>query len=156
MTAPSRCLWHSQICCRHRFVFRRNALLFFFSTSEMRYEYSDAHIFPGRYARVCMHISVFEKDHTDALGHIHKILKLTLKHIKTYELKRKQTQSLKTLQNTFCVVLLKNMLCIQMKLGAGFQVSGLIKASYISVLTAKWEKPLGSSHRMTVFSSPAL
>lgn len=74
--------------------------------------------------------------------------------IKAQEVKRKQTQLLKNLQNTFCVVLLKNMFHIQLKLGAGLYIWGLRKASYIFSLNTQVREALRliTSHDRVFFS----
>lgn len=103
---------------------------------------------------MCACTAVFGRECRNAPGHAQSLWNFTLKHVKACEVKRKQTQLLKTLQNTFCVVLLKNMIHIQLKLDIGLSVLGLHKASYIFCLNTQVGEAsrLITSHDCVFFS----
>lgn len=111
-----------------------------------------AHVCVCARAHTCK--SVFGREHRNGPSPGHRIWHLTIKHIKAREVERKQTQLLKNLQNTFCVVLSKNIFHIQLKLGAGLYVWGLHKASYIFSFNTQLGEASGliTSHDCVFFS----
>lgn len=161
MTAPVGCSWHWETPCRQHSVFHGNALPFFFSASQMRYEFTLMNTtFSLEDACTCVCVrahtckSVFGREHRNGPSPGHRIWHFTIKHVKAREVERKQTQLLKNLQNTFCVVLSKNIFHIQLKLGAGLYVWGLHKASYIFSLNTQLGEASGliTSHDCVFFS----